>query len=234
MSSGEHPFRVGVLTPMPSEQRPVVKAMSLQRADKEHLYRGNVGGAEVVSGRTGMGLSLAREATARLLDTVDVDHVMVVGIAGGMGPSKVGDLLFPEVVVNKHTGAEFKPTPLGGITSRGKLMSHDDFDMGPDAHRRYVDEGFIAVDMETAAVAEVCEQRGVSWSAVRVISDLVGVTPGDVIGLANPDGTPNVGASIRYLVTKPWRIPKLVRLAKESVQAANAAASAAARAVRER
>ena len=81
--------------------------------------------------------------------------------------------------------------------------------------------------METAAIAGVCEQRGVPWSAVRAISDLVGVTPGDVIGLANPDGTPNVGAAIKYLVTKPWRIPKLVRLARDSTQAAAAAVAAA-------
>ena len=234
MSGGDRPFRVGVLTPMPSEQRPVVKAMALRRGEKEHLYRGNVGDTEVVSGRTGMGTTLAREATVRLLDTVEVDHVVVVGIAGGMGPSKVGDILFPEVVVNKHTGGEYKPTPLGDVSPRGKLMTHDDFDMGPDECRRFVDEGFIAVDMETAAVAEICEQRGVPWFAVRVISDLVGVTPGDVIGLANPDGTPNVGASIRYLVTKPWRIPKLARLAKESTQAANAAAKAAAQALQAR
>src|SRR5256885_33339 len=81
---------------------------------------------------------------------------------------------------------------------------------------------------ETAAIAAVCERRGVRWSAVRSISDLVGVTPGDVIGLANADGTPNIAASMRYLVTKPWRIPKLVRLGVDSQRAARAAAEAAA------
>jgi hypothetical protein len=74
----------------------------------------------------------------------------------------------------------------------------------------------------------VCERRGVPWSAVRSISDILGVTPGDVIGLANADGTPNVGASIRYLVTKPWRIPRLVRLGLDATRAATGAAKAAA------
>jgi nucleoside phosphorylase len=234
MSSDNRPFRIGVLTPMPSEQQPLVRAMSLQRVGDDRLYRGNVGGAEIVSARTGMGTQLAREATARLLDTVDVDYVMIVGIAGGMGPSKVGDVLFPESVVNKHTDTEYTPSPFGGVAPRGKLVTHDDFDMGPDELRRLVEEGFIAVDMETAAVAEVCEQRGRPWLAVRAISDLVGVTPGDVIDLAHPDGSPNLKAALRYMVTKPWRIPKLVRLAKESTQAANAAAKAAARAVQMR
>ena len=100
--------------------------------------------------------------------------------------------------------------------------------MQPAERDALVADGFIAVDMETAAVAGVCERRGVPWSAVRSISDLVGVTPGDVIGLANPDGTPNVGASIRYLLTKPWRIPQLVRLGLDAQGAANGAAAAAA------
>jgi len=229
--SDDRPFRIGVLTPMPSEQRPVVRAMSLERAGRDGLYRGTVGDAEIVSARTGMGTQLAREATAQLLDGFGVDYVMVVGIAGGMGTSKVGDVLFPESVVNKHTEMEYKPAPFGDVTPRGKLVTHDDFDMGPDELRRLVEEGFIAVDMETAAVAEVCAERERPWLAVRAISDLVGVTPGDVIDLAHPDGSPNLKAALLYMITKPWRIPRLVRLAKESTKAANAAAKAAAHTV---
>jgi adenosylhomocysteine nucleosidase len=159
--------------------------------------------------------------------------VMVVGIAGGMGSSKVGDVVFPEVVVDKASGTEYRPSPLGDVQSSGRLVTHDDFDMQPAECDALVAKGFIAVDMETAAVAGVCEQRGVPWSAVRSISDLVGVTPGDVIGLVNPDGTPNVGASVRYLLTKPWRIPRLVRLGLDARGAANAAAAAAARLLRD-
>ncbi len=71
------------------------------------------------------------------------------------------------------------------------------------------------------------------WSAIRAISDLVGVTPGDVIGLANADGSPNIGASIRYVLTKPWRIPRLVRLGFDAKNAADGAAQAAARLLEE-
>jgi adenosylhomocysteine nucleosidase len=220
-----------LLAPMPSEFQPLAKALTLARG--ESGYRGMAGAIELVAARTGIGTRLAAEATERLLDGAAVDHVMVVGIAGGMGASKVGDLIFPEVVVDKSSGAQYRPTPLGDVESRGRLVTHDDFDMQPAERDALVADGFIAVDMETAAVAGVCEQRGVQWSAVRAISDLVGVTPGDVIGLANPDGTPNVGASIRYLVTKPWRIPRLVRLGLDARGAASGAADAAARLLRE-
>jgi adenosylhomocysteine nucleosidase len=228
MSDPEHrPQRVGLLAPMPSEFAPLVKALSLQRT--ESGYTGAAGSIELVAAKTGIGTRLAALATEKLLDAGRIDHVMVVGIAGGMGASKVGDLIYPEVVVDKDSGTEYRPSPLGEVPSQGRLVTHDDFDMQPAECQALVAAGFIAVDMETAAVAGVCERRGVKWSTVRAISDLVGVTPGDVIGLANPDGTPNVGASIRYLVTKPWRIPKLVRLGMNSKAAANGAAAAAAR-----
>jgi len=227
MSNGERPVRVGLLAPMPSEFRPLAKALTLQRTDSG--WTGAAGAIELVAAKTGIGTRLAAEATERLLDTTSFDHVMVVGIAGGMGPSRVGDIVYPEVVVDKASGAEYRPSPLGAVQSSGRLVTHDDFDMKQPERDALVAEGFVAVDMETAAVASVCERRGVRWSAVRSISDLVGVTPGDVIGLANPDGTPNVGASVRYLLTKPWRIPRLVRLGVDSQRAASGAAAAAAR-----
>jgi adenosylhomocysteine nucleosidase len=223
----DRPGRVGLLAPMPSEFRPLAKALSLQRGDAG--WAGTAGTIQLIAAKTGMGTRLAAEATARLLDRGPLDHVMVVGIAGGMGTSRVGDLVFPEVVVDKDSGTEYRPAPLGAVESRGRLVTHDDFDMKDAERDRLVAEGFIAVDMETSAVARVCEERGVAWSAVRAISDLVGVTPGDVINLAKPDGTPNMSASLKYLLTKPWRIPKLVRLGVESQRAANGAAAEAAR-----
>jgi uridine phosphorylase len=230
MSTPDHPARVGLLAPMPSEFQPLAKALSLQRADSG--WTGTAGPIALVAAKTGIGTRRAAAAAERMIDTGSVDHVMVVGIAGGMGPSKVGDVIFPEVVVDKSSGAEYRPSPLGGVESRGRLVTHDDFDMQPAERDALVADGFVAVDMETAAVAGVCERRGVPWSAVRSISDLVGVTPGDVIGLANADGTPNVGASIRYLVTKPWRIPRLVRLGLDARGAANGAADAARQVLR--
>jgi len=229
MSSTDAPARVGVLAPMPSEMQPVVKAMGLHRGDGDAYYRGRVGTSEVTAGRTGIGTKRATEAATRLLDAAAVDHVIVVGIAGGMGSTKVGEVLFPEIAVDKQSGTEYRATPFGGVVVQGKLVTHDDFDMGPGEHHRLVADGFVAVDMETAAIAAVCAGRDVPWLAVRSISDLVGVTPGDVIDLANPDGSPNVKASVRYLLTKPWRIPKLAKLAVDARGAANGAARAAAR-----
>ena len=48
----------------------------------------------------------------------------------------------------------------------------------------------MAVDMETSAIAAVCEAKGVSWSVFRSISDHVGdaIVDEAVLGMMRPDG----------------------------------------------
>jgi adenosylhomocysteine nucleosidase len=93
----------------------------------------------------------------------------------------------------------------------------------------------VAVDMETVAIAKVCEERGTPWSAVRAISDPADddSVDTDVIGLVKPDGSPDVGKSIRYLLRHPWRLPKLAALGRDATAAATAAAQTAAKACAE-
>lgn len=158
-------FRVGVLTPMPSELRPVVKAMTLTpRGDG--AYVGTVGVVDVVAMRTGMGLARATDAVTRLLDREAVDHVMVVGIAGGIGATRVGDIVCPAIVVDGSTRVTFTATPIGPVD--GTISSSDEFVVDPARLDALVQAGVRAVDMETSSIAAVCVARGCAWPAVRV------------------------------------------------------------------
>jgi adenosylhomocysteine nucleosidase len=225
-----NPARVGILAPMPSELAPVVRTMGLTR-DADGVQSGRVGGVEVVAMRTGMGLALATAAATRLLDHANVDHVMVVGIAGGLGPTRVGELVCPEIVVDRSTEVEFRASPL--VAGVGRISSSDEFVVDPELVEQMVASGVRAVDMETSAVAAVCAARGCAWSAVRVVSDLVTDHPDDaVLGLANADGSPNTVAALRFMATHPGRIPQLVRLGRDASRAARAAAAEAARQLR--
>jgi nucleoside phosphorylase len=148
---------VGVLAPMPSEMKPVARAMALTR-DGE-FWCGAVGACDVVATRTGIGTERAANAANRLLDRGAIDHVVVVGIAGGLGRSKVGELLIPEVVVDKESRAEYAATPMGNAVASGRLVTHDDFDMTPSELHALAGDGFVAVDMETAAIGSVRAAR---------------------------------------------------------------------------
>jgi adenosylhomocysteine nucleosidase len=227
-------MKIAILAPMRQELAPVVQAFSLEKTTVGDtvLRSGRIGDTEIVATTTGIGTAGARQATERLLDATPVDHVMVVGIAGGVGSTvKIGDLIFPSTVIDKSTGDEYQPAHLGDPTARGTILTSDDFHVDPGVVAELAAAGVIALDMETSAVAAVCTRRGCQWSVIRAISDMATDHPDDsVLGLANPDGSANGPAVAKFLLTKPWRIPHLARLQRDSKAAATAAAEAAARA----
>jgi adenosylhomocysteine nucleosidase len=227
-------MRIAILAPMRQELAPVVQAFSLQRAvdGDPKLLEGSIGDTAIVATTTGIGTAGARAAAERVLDAKPTDHVMVVGIAGGVGPTvKLGDLIFPSVVVDRATGTEYRPSHLGNPEVRGKIVTSDDFLVDRSTLDELIADDVVALDMETSAVAAVCAARGCDWSVIRAVSDMATDHPDDaVLGLAKPDGSANGPAVAKFLLTKPWRIPHLARLQRDSKAAATAAARAAARA----
>ncbi len=192
----------------------------------------------MVAATTGMGSAGAAEAARRMLDEGDIDHVMVVGIAGGIDDRlAIGDVIRPGVVIDGASGAEYRPHPLGegaDPPDDGALHTSDELIVDPDRVAALRARGVIALDMETSAVAAVCEERGCPWSVVRAISDRSsdGMADEAVFGLAHPDGSPNLRAVARFVARHPRRVPRLVRLGRDAGIATNAAAAAAAAACR--
>jgi adenosylhomocysteine nucleosidase len=226
-------LRIAFLAPMPSELRPLVRIARLHSAPLGDLrtYAGSVGRAAVVAMTTGIGTRAATRATERLLDAAPLTHLIVVGIAGGVGAAvAVGDLIVPELVVDGGSGARYVPAPLGDLPMRGILQTSDALVVDPAEVARLVGCGVVAVDMETAAVAAVCERRACRWSVVRAISDRAGETPSEVLGLANPDGSPKLAAAARYLLSDLRRLPGLLKLGRDAARAARTAAEGATRA----
>jgi nucleoside phosphorylase len=223
---------------MRSELKPLRRKLGLRRhthADHE-WHVGTASSAELVASLANIGMAAATVATERLLDTFDVHHVVVVGIAGGIDPAlEIGELVTPEVVIDWSTGQEYQPHQMSDVEPRGALLTADELLYQPDVLRGLIERGVVAVDMETASVAAVCESRGVPWSVFRAISDMaVDAAPLDagIFAMVRPDGTADPAAAARYIATHPHRIPHLARLARGSQLAADTAADAASRALR--
>jgi nucleoside phosphorylase len=229
--------RLGLLAPMVSELAPLSRRLGLREheTDPHVVHVGSHGEVELVATRTDIGTDAATRATERLLDRFDVDHVFVVGIAGGVDPDlEIGELIAPEVVIDGPSGRRFHPTHLGPLPQRGSLVTSDELLYEPAEIVAHLVDGVIAVDMETASIAAVCEARGTPWSVFRAISDRADdvVAEDRVMDLVNPDGTPKPGPALRFVVTRPWRLPHMMRVARGSKLAAERAAEAAAEACR--
>ncbi|MFZ0902772.1 MAG: hypothetical protein WAN71_02595 [Mycobacterium sp.] len=219
---------IGFVCAMPMELRPLRRRLELRKTALG--YAGQIGDRPLTAVITGIGTALAHAATVRLLDTVDVEWVIVVGIAGAIeNQTPIGTLVLPEFVVSGVDGSEYRPTPLRIGNAYGKLWTTDELLLDPALHADLRAHGVVALDMETAAVAKVCDERGVPWSVVRAISDRAGdgTVDAEIAGLSNPDGSPNFSAVARYLVRHPGALPRLVRLGREANLAAVRAAEAA-------
>jgi len=228
-------IRVAVIAAMRQELRPVRKRYALrpEAQGSGSVWRGHAGAREIVAAVTSMGTEAAARWTGRLLDAYPAQHVIVVGIAGGIAPQlRIGDVLNPEVVVDERTGRSVHPTALGDAPQRGRLLTSDTLH-GRDAVERLRSQGYLAVDMETAAIGSVAEARGVPWSVFRAISDFAGDAQIDreVMGLARPDGAPDLAAIARFALTRPWRLPSLFPLGRDMNRAIRAASEAVFRAL---
>jgi len=221
---------------MRHELRPLAKIVQLR--DETHgdrvVHRGHVGDAEIVATITTMG-TVAAAATAEFVGReLDVDHVVVIGIAGGLGPDvQIGDLLVPEVVVDHDTGQVCHPAALGGARLSGTLMTSGELIVDREILQQLATDGAAAIDMETSAVGAVCEREGIPWSVFRGISDHLrdGLIDGAVGGLAKADGSADIGALVRYLGPRPWRIRRLAKLGRDMSTAATVAARGLVRAL---
>ena len=233
---------VVVLAPMPLEMDAIVTAFGLERDGRTGQARasGQVGDCRVSAVHTGMGPPLTRSALARVFDESapghePVDHVMTSGICGGLDPEvPVGTLINPEFVVERSTGRSYRHVPPTGAPTSGKLITTENATLDLAMSQRFFAEGCIAVDMETAAVAEVCEDVGCAWSAYRCIGDRIfdGFLDDRVLAMTNPDGSGNPEQMRRLIAEDPQLAANLEQLAKDTSNAARLAAEAAVRGCR--
>ena len=226
---------------MPLEMDAIVTAFRLEPdSGRPGRHIGQVGTSKVTCTHIGMGPPSTRAALEKILDESSptfepVDHVMIAGICGGLDPDvPVGTLVNPEVVVEHTSRREWRHSPPGGAPRAGKLVTTEDVTLDLDLSRQFHADGCVAVDMETSAVAEVCEPRGLAWSAYRCIGDRIfdGLIDERVMALTRPDGSGDPDALARLLDEDPALVERLSRLARDATAAAARAAEAAVRGCR--
>jgi nucleoside phosphorylase len=157
---------------------------------------------------------------------------MIAGICGGLDPAlAVGTLVNPEVVIDHGSGASYRHDPPGDALRAGKLVTTETVSFDHALSRRFFENGCLGVDMESSAVAEVCEARGYPWSVYRCIGDRYfdGLLDERLVALANPDGSGRLDEIRALVAAEPELVPKLERLAHDSALAARLAAEAAVR-----
>jgi adenosylhomocysteine nucleosidase len=230
--------RVAFVCAMPMELTPLARDLALTETEVGGVavHTGRLGERDVVAIVTGMGTALATAGMEALLDAIEVDHVLVVGITGALeNETPIGTLVLPEIVVDSASGREHRPTRIGDAQHHGRMWTTNGLTTDVDVLAELRAQGVVSLDMETAAIALVCERRGVPWSVFRAISDRAsdGTVDLEVFAMSNQDGTPNHEAITAYFEKYPERAPILAQMAEDSTLATERAAAAATQAAGE-
>jgi adenosylhomocysteine nucleosidase len=201
--------------------------MTAVQADVTGEIRGSHGGITIITVVTNIGLAAAQRATDELFSRhgTSIDHLFVVGIAGAYDPGlHIGDVLIPEAVVDERDGIARVPVNLSGRLASGVIYSTDRTSFDAEYYTLLQRNKASLVDMESGAIAAVCERNNCPFTIVRAVSDKIsehGETL-DIFHLVNEDGSTKYLAVIKYVLFKPWRIAYLVSMATGMKKAVDA------------
>ena len=148
---------------------------------------GQAGGVEVHLIKTGMGPAAAAAAAHAVLSDMALDAVVSTGYAGAVGPAGIGAVILGTEILNwttDHAQASFSSDPaLLAIAREAADSARVPWSQGAVATVEHVvwraeakqalgkASGAIAVDMESAAIAQAAAAVGVPFLLVRVVSD---------------------------------------------------------------
>lgn len=152
---------------------------------------------------TGVGRQCAQTATERVLRD-HPDLVIAAGFCGALVPAlRVGDVVTERIVTVTHLVSD--------PAEKRRLAATYQAD---------------AVDMESAAVAEICAARNVPFLAVRSVSDTVDTALSPELVRLLSGGRVSLGRALRALVRKPALLTEFRRLARDTRAAARTLAQA--------
>ena len=169
---------------------------------------------------------LSAEAAARALVGAGASSLMTFGMAGGLDPAlKAGSVVLPCEMISadgrrfaasrawrERVAAEI--SSLRAVTEGNLLTSAQAIDTPAEKAETFRRTGAAAVDMESAAVAEIALHFNLPFIAVRVIVDTAADTlPRSVVN-ASREGQVQISRLIAGLILAPGDIPALIRLSQ--------------------
>ena len=197
-------MKIAIISAMEKERnliQPMLTNLNTEKNGKFEFVKGRIDKNEVLLSKCGIGKVNAAINTFKIIETYHPDLIINTGVAGGASfQTKIGDLFVADYVAYHDVwcGPGTEPGVADGMdvfmpcdkevidlayTKLGKerlqvglICSGDKFisEQEQIIEIRQLYPQAIAVDMESAAIGQVCLMEGVRFNILRVISD----TPG--------------------------------------------------------
>ncbi len=211
---------IGIIAALPAEARCLstrpIKSNNLTEVEHGDLLW-----------QCGMGAERARQAARSLLDA-GATALLSWGTAGGLDPAlRPGDVVLPATVVPSAGVALEVDTAwharlckclAGSNINTGPLIQSPRVVAEPvDKAELFQSTGAVAVDMESAAIAQVCKDANKPFIAIRAIADPARRSiPAAVVKAMDVNGRVGLGALGLAAIGRPQLLTALLRLRKDS------------------
>jgi len=234
---------IGLIAAMPEEIRPLLRLAGKYRREKidgYEAYRFTYGKEKVLLVKSGMGLENAAAAALALVNTKPC-IVVNFGFCGALKEGiQVGDIIVAQrILLNREN--LFSPQS-GIVEEDARLLSRhladalngNDFCIHGGAFvtaaeimNKYEMASLVpawapnpVLEMETAAVAKAAAKEGVPFLALRGVSDDASEELGFSISeLTDARMKVRIGKVLLTVARKPWIIPQMLQLARNSRKA---------------
>jgi len=244
---------IAILCAIRQEISPLAACMNVSRKyniDEIPFYQGDIDGRPLTLVQGGIGRNNAIKAASCLLESTSVDLLISAGVAGGIRHGlNVGDLVVAERVgysrQDDFDGDELQLeydfvckediVQLARECSNepetklhfGNLLTVDKVISKASTKRRIGEQNsFLAVEMESAAVAEVASEKGVAFAAIRSISDDIDDDLElDYDNMISDEGKVKVTNIALSVLKNPQKLALLSRLNKQTRRASKSLAN---------
>jgi adenosylhomocysteine nucleosidase len=215
-------LKVGIVSAMQREVGPMLKHWQeglLEYDGRKYTVWRTVGAVYIESG---IGHGPAIFATRALVGNQRPDILVSAGFAGALTRLlTVGESIAPGTVIDASTGKRFNLHSGTGVLVSASVIA-DEAEKTQLAARY----GAQAVDMEAAAVAQVAEESGLPFCAVKTISDELGFPLPPLKAYVSDDGQLEMGRFAANMAIRPGYWPSLMQLARNSKKASAELSSA--------
>ncbi len=192
--------RIAIIAALPREISSLVHGW---RADENNAEMLIAWSDKAVVVCAGMGTVRARVAAQEALKHGPLHRMISAGWCGALNPGlKGGSVRRPSRVVDAVSFEKYDTGSKGGV-----LVTTNQFANRAEKQRLARSYGADLVDMEASAVAEVAEQAGIPFSAVKAISDEFDFELPGLERFVTTSGGFREGAFALYLALRPylWR-----------------------------
>lgn len=206
---------IGIVAPLPAEARSWTARLPEPGAVLELAC-----GALLC--RSGVGPRRAARAAETLAER-GARALFSFGIAGGLDPKlRPGELVLPLRVLEAGGGSYLVSRQLrdrlagvlpSSVPAEALFQADEMLVRAADKRSAFETTGAAAVDLESAAVAEVAQSRGLPFACLRGICDPAELDlPPLVREAVDPEGRPRPWKAVRSLARRPRQLRDLVRL----------------------